>query len=226
MDNGDHWTIVGLPFGTYVSSIAVSSANIAVLDNANYPNQFVAFSSDSGHTWMETLIPDSVGGDGTGSLSLNGQNIFGANFMISAGSLKFYSTDKGKTWIDLPSATGDGRPNYVSCILVSGDNFILSSGNSGLWYYALGSLAVKTTVETQLNISLSPNPTTGIITVYNAPANILHVTISSILGESVIELARPNALEFTLDLSKLPPGTYFARFSLTNEVITRKIVKE
>ncbi|MFI5264945.1 MAG: T9SS type A sorting domain-containing protein, partial [Candidatus Kapaibacterium sp.] len=74
--------------------------------------------------------------------------------------------------------------------------------------------------------SLSPNPTTGIITVHNAPANILHVTVSSILGESIIELTHPNAPEFTLDLSKLPPGTYIARFSMANEVITRKILKE
>jgi len=220
-DNGDHWQIVSLPFGTNVSSISVSGANIAVLDYANYPNQYVAFSSDSGHTWMETLIVEQ-----TGSLALNGQNIYGANFMISALSNKFYSTDKGKSWIDFPSSTDYDRPNYVSCILVSGGNFILYSGNSGLWYFPLESLAVKTTIGTQPNISLSPNPTTGIIMVHNVSANILHVTVSSILGESVLELEYPNAPEFTLDLSNLPPGTYFARISLQNEIITRKIIKE
>ena len=223
-DNGDDWTIVGLPFGTSVSSIAVSGANIAVLDYANYPNQFVAFSSDSGHTWMETLIPYSV--EQTGSLILNGQNIFGANFGISAGSLKFYSTDKGKSWIDLPSTAGDGRPNAVSCIVVSGDNFILSSENSGLWYYSLGSLAVKTSVETHLNISLSPNPTTGIITVHNAPVNVLHVTIMNVLGETVSELTNLGTKQLTIDISEFPQGTYFARFSSDGSVITRKIIKE
>jgi hypothetical protein len=81
-------------------------------------------------------------------------------------------------------------------------------------------------IPTVDDFSLSPNPTTGIIIVHNSPTNLLHVTISSILGESVLELAHPNAPEFTLDLSKLPPGTYFARFSLPSAVITRKLVKE
>jgi N-acetylneuraminic acid mutarotase len=80
--------------------------------------------------------------------------------------------------------------------------------------------------SSQSNPNISPNPTTGIITVRNAPANIMHVTITNVLGETVSEVANSGAEDFTIDLSKLLPGTYFAKFSWVGEVITRKIIKE
>jgi hypothetical protein len=76
------------------------------------------------------------------------------------------------------------------------------------------------------NLVLSPNPTTGIITVHNTPPKILHVTITNVLGKIVNEMQNPSTSDFTIDLSKLPPGTYFARFSSAGEVITKKIIKE
>jgi hypothetical protein len=75
-------------------------------------------------------------------------------------------------------------------------------------------------------ISLSPNPTTGIITVHNAPPNMLHVTIMNVLGETVSEVTNPGTPKFVIDLSKLPPETYFARFSGDGKVISQKIIKE
>ena len=91
----------------------------------------------------------------------------------------------------------------------------------------------KNIIQSKVNINnstspikISPNPTTGIITVHNAPANILHVTITNVLGETVTELTNPGTSDFTLDLSQLPLGTYFARFSAAGSVIMRKIIRE
>jgi hypothetical protein len=81
-------------------------------------------------------------------------------------------------------------------------------------------------IKNPYSISLYPNPTTGIIIVHNAPSNMLHVTIANVLGETVSEIANPDIADFTIDLSKLPPGTYFAKFSGEGEVITRKIIRE
>ncbi|MFI5263111.1 MAG: T9SS type A sorting domain-containing protein [Candidatus Kapaibacterium sp.] len=76
-------------------------------------------------------------------------------------------------------------------------------------------------------LTIRPNPVNGnFVMIYNAPSNVLHVTVTSVLGETMIELAHPNARQFMLDLSKLHPGTYFARFTMPDEVLTRKIVKE
>jgi hypothetical protein len=73
-------------------------------------------------------------------------------------------------------------------------------------------------------IVLSPNPTDGLITLH--ADNTKHITIENLLGNRVLEVGYPRSPEFTLDLSKLPAGLYFARFEMEGTVIMRKIVKE
>jgi len=75
-------------------------------------------------------------------------------------------------------------------------------------------------------IKVYPNPTTGIITVSEAPYNLLNVAVFNALGETVLELRNPHSPEFTLDLSKLIPGTYYIRFSSENSVVTKKVIRE
>jgi hypothetical protein len=74
------------------------------------------------------------------------------------------------------------------------------------------------------SFDFSPNPTEGIITIHDA--NIEHITVENLLGRSVLEAAAPRSPEFTLDLTKLPAGLYFARFEMAGTVVMRKIVKE
>jgi hypothetical protein len=74
------------------------------------------------------------------------------------------------------------------------------------------------------HIELSPTPTNGIVTV--SGKEISNVTITNVLGERVIETAQVQARTFTIDLSKLPPGTYFAKIATPAGVTMRKIVLE
>jgi hypothetical protein len=48
----------------------------------------------------------------------------------------------------------------------------------------------------------------------------------NVLGETFSEMKNPGAADFTLDLSKLPPGIYVARFASAGSVVTRKIIRE
>ena len=75
------------------------------------------------------------------------------------------------------------------------------------------------------SITLSPNPTKGILTIHGITSNDLNVSVYTILGKSVMEFKNLHSLDFTLDLSKLVPGTYYIRFSSVNSVITKKIIK-
>ena len=84
---------------------------------------------------------------------------------------------------------------------------------------------VKTNDAVTTNIELSPNPTNGSLTLYNLPASA-QVRIENILGETVMELGNIETSDVTLDLSKLPAGTYFARIVTANSVVTKKIVRE
>ena len=79
-------------------------------------------------------------------------------------------------------------------------------------------------VATQ-DVEIAPNPTSGSVTLFNASPGA-HVTIENILGETVMEMRNTQTSDATLDLSKLPAGTYFARIATGNSVVIKKIVRE
>ena len=74
-------------------------------------------------------------------------------------------------------------------------------------------------------ITISPNPTRGIISIQGAPSNDLNISVMNLLGETIMQLKNPHSPDFTLDLSKLVAGTYYIRFSSANSVVTRVIIK-
>ncbi len=75
-------------------------------------------------------------------------------------------------------------------------------------------------------ITLSPNPTRGIINVNDAPLNLINVSVLNLLGANVMEVTKPNASGFQIDLTKLTPGIYYLRFVMPGAVITKKIVRQ
>ena len=74
--------------------------------------------------------------------------------------------------------------------------------------------AADVSEQSNSSISLIPNPTTGLVTIRGASGAIV---VSNVLGEAVLtgntsaDAGSP-AGERVLDLGKLPPGTYYARF--------------
>jgi hypothetical protein len=150
----------------------------------------------------------------------------GKKLFAATDSGLYYSNDNGTRWMDMSA----GLPNtpLLSVLVSSTDLFVGTAGNN-VWHRPLSDFPRFESVDqTQpdLTLSISPNPTTGIITVYNVPANIVHVGVTNVLGETIIELTNSGTADFTIDVSKLMPGTYFAKFSSASEVITRKIIKE
>jgi hypothetical protein len=81
-------------------------------------------------------------------------------------------------------------------------------------------------VNTSLpSVTISPNPTSGIISIQGAPPDDLNISVLNLLGETMVQLKNPQTPNFTLDLSKLAAGTYYIRFSSANSVATKKIIK-
>lgn len=83
---------------------------------------------------------------------------------------------------------------------------------------SVNSTAVSTEIE------ISPNPTNGIITVHNAPENTLQISILNILGESVLDLANPYSIQFSLDLSAQPNGVYTVRCHTAIGIVSKQII--
>ncbi len=75
-------------------------------------------------------------------------------------------------------------------------------------------------------IELSPNPTTGNITVHGLPLVTQNISIMSILGNTVMQIPPVYSESFTVSISKLPQGTYYLRIVSNNGVVTKKIIKE
>ncbi len=74
--------------------------------------------------------------------------------------------------------------------------------------------------------TVTPNPTDGMLSVQGLPLDNITVSAFNSLGETVLEQKIPPAPNFTLDLSKLAPGTYYIRFSSANSVMTKNVVRE
>jgi hypothetical protein len=75
-------------------------------------------------------------------------------------------------------------------------------------------------------ITLSPNPASGIIKVNDVPLNLMNVSVLNLLGASVMEITKPNAAGFQIDLTNVTPGVYYLRFVMPGAIVTKKIVRE
>ena len=74
-------------------------------------------------------------------------------------------------------------------------------------------------------VQLSPNPTTGELTIQGMPDQVKRITVLSILGNSLMELA-PHASTQTIDLARFAAGTYYIRIATERGVTTKRVVKE
>ncbi len=79
---------------------------------------------------------------------------------------------------------------------------------------------------TSLPIKISPNPTTGNITIGGLSSSIESISVMNLIGDRVLELKNPNSSTLTIDLSKQARGIYYIRFASANSVMTKKIIKE
>ena len=76
-----------------------------------------------------------------------------------------------------------------------------------------------------VSITLSPNPTQGILTVQGLPSDDITISVFNTLGETVMVQKNLPTPDITLDLSKLIPGIYYIRILSSNSVMTKKIIR-
>ncbi len=74
-------------------------------------------------------------------------------------------------------------------------------------------------------VSLYPNPVISKLTVDLAGNQLQQLAVFNSMGQQLAPAIHAAGNTFTLDLSKWPPGTYFIRLNLKDQVITKKIIK-
>jgi hypothetical protein len=154
------------------------------------------------------------------SLVQSGSNIFAGTYEKGV----FYSSDNGASWNQINPNNGTWWEVYAITII---DNTFFAGTRDGVWRRSLADIGIsKVTFPTDINISISPNPTNGIISIHNAPATMMQIEIMNVLGERVSALTNTGTADFKIDLTKFPAGIYFAKFVSGNSVLVRKLLKE
>jgi hypothetical protein len=74
-------------------------------------------------------------------------------------------------------------------------------------------------------LSLYPNPTTGLLTINNGEIGMDEIHVFDMLGRKVMEYKVENEVTYKLDLSFLPGGIYFVRIKTETEMVMKKVVK-
>ncbi|MDP4219065.1 MAG: T9SS type A sorting domain-containing protein [Bacteroidota bacterium] len=220
-DMGSNWTKVNNGLSDTIIRAFAVIGNEIFAGTFGWPDTGgVYLTTNAGAMWTRV-------GNGLPPAEIHAFAVNGLNLFVGIDSGVYMTSNTGASWTAVNSGLTVSPSPYVSALGVAGTNLFASTDI--VWRRALsdfGASDVPEHSQPDITISLSPNPTIGDITVHNPPTNTLHIIITNVLGETVRELSNSGAADFTLDLSTLPPGTYFARFEAQNEVITRKIVRE
>lgn len=220
-DLGANWTKVnnGLT-DTTIRTLAVIGTNIFA-GTFGWPDTGGVFlSTNNGTNWTKV-------NNGLPPAEVHALTVSGTNLFVGIDSGVFMTTNNGANWAAVNSGLTISPNPFVGALAVSGGNLYASTDS--VWRRPLSEFGisnVKNSAQPDINISLFPNPTAGIITVHNAPVNMLRITITNIFGEIVSELSNSDTGDFSLDLTKMPSGTYIVRFASQSETITRKILKD
>ena len=165
----------------------------------------------------------------------------GGNTMSDAGSAYiFYNI--GSTWDEVQKITASDRAvddwfGYSVAVSgeyavvaapkededASGGNFLDGAGSVYIFSNAAGNL-LKHIVNSS-EVLLFPNPTRGTINIKYINSCIQKITISDLIGKTLIEKTEIQQNE-TIDLSNFETGIYIICIQTDKEIFTTKIVKE
>ena len=220
-----------------VMPLAISSSHNAF--TATTGQVQIYHSEDYGEHW--TLIKDfgpptdfhlgqRIGPTGTGEIAGDLTRLY-----IQTDTGMYISTDQGVTW------TFDGGPPAInsgqSHRFYAGHGVTFASldtggdfGDGSLWEEIWPQSGVtQPNPEALANISVYPNPTTGMVTITGVSGP---VEVENILGERVSiphapsPYPLPKGEEINIDLSRLPAGTYFVRVQTPDGMVLRRVVKQ
>ena len=208
-------------------------------------NGKLAESTDSGTDWSMVAVDSFGTPQYVNCLATDGKNLFAGT---TTGFL--VSTDIGKHWSpkndsityhdvnppDTHTSTEDVTQIGVFDSLVFAEvhynPFALTD------YYYLFDRSIRDLTDTTQSavrsvarstndtLEIYPNPAIGFVSVLAGGTSILGVQLLNVLGEDVLNAPSSYASDITLDISKLPSGTYFIRIQTSTGNTLRKIVKE
>lgn len=143
------------------------------------------------------------------------------------GSAYLYTRD-GTIWNQQAEFTASDASDtglFGYCVAIEGDFAFISTVQDNGVVYVFGPEGASINKTNINNISIHPNPTSGIITINNLPLsdNNSQLTITDITGKILKEFPLKGS-QITIDLSNFNTGIYLFKVETANGVITKKII--
>ncbi|MCK5839358.1 MAG: T9SS type A sorting domain-containing protein [Bacteroidales bacterium] len=135
-------------------------------------------------------------------------------------ALVYHTEDQGENWTSAP----DSIPDMLSAKLFASDE-------NNAWIVALGGKIYKGVPgpssifdnHTEINFSLFPNPTTGLVTINNPDKyNKLTVSVTNLMGQLISDFVMENADNAEINING-QPGIYFVK--AVNEKGGQRVIK-
>ncbi len=209
-DNGLSWipSSNGLPLNANVACFGLSGSSIfAGLDSIGLPSSTgngVYRSTDSGATW--TAVNNGMINEVVRNLI-----VFNGNLFAATANGVFLSTNNGASW---KSLMDESTPSLNVHSLTISDGYLFAAVfYSQLWRFPLSDLHLSSVQPqpqpaTAGGLRVFPNPAAGTLQILGGPSGTAR--LYDALGRERLR-ARDNGSGATLDVSRLPVGTYFLR---------------
>ena len=219
-DSGTSWTKASSPLGN-VQTFAMTNTAIYATDGISgvHSGQLMR-SIDSGAHWSLMSINFPVV-----SLATDGSHLF------AGGDSGIFLLDSlGTNWI---SENGGLNPHKILNLGVFDTVLFANLSVPGYQLYSRSipemlrcDRSAVSLAPHQDTIMVYPNPTTGLITIHSEPSAIETVSVLSLLGAHLLNVAHVRSVDVTVDLSTIASGTYFLAITRIDGSTIRKIIRE
>lgn len=220
------WDGSGLPMNMYIQFDHKFETDTLV------DGGFITVSYDSGQTWMNVINDSSCIACYYNWPYINSQNLYTNNDTLMNGNFGFSGTSNWKTttmqwiWIMLVNKWQSLDRFIVRFNFISDNNQTNKDG----WIIdniVMGNIDLGSSVEeysNQLDIKLFPNITSDYFN-YKIEKNesIESIVITNVVGQNILTIKNPKSEE-KIDVSKLPSGNYFVKFSAKGKQVVKKLI--
>ncbi len=186
-----------------------STANL--ISTGTGSNPYWVITTDLNSDGKPDLISANYAAKNISVLLGNGSGNFGAVTNFTVGNAPFF--------VGSSDFNGDGKPDLVTANYFSDDVTVLINTTS---------VGVEGIDNSNLNISISPNPVSDYLNIYlGSPLNKAIVRLTDITGKVILERVNLTGDSFDLDLSAQKAGMYFIQvYNNSGELIkTSKVLK-